>query len=116
MATATTIHLDSHAAATLRYIRSSMEAATAFAIPGSAGIAMGLIGLVAAILSLVPALAAHWLNIWLCAALLAAPVGGVLVVRPASLRALALSDAPGRKFALGLLPSLFVGAIVTAVL
>jgi hypothetical protein len=116
MPTAPTVYLDSHAAATLRYIRNSMEAATAFAVPGSAGIAMGLVGLLAATLSLTPALAAHWLIIWLFASFLAAPIGGVLVLRPASIRALALSGTPARRFALGLLPSLFVAAVLTLVL
>jgi len=36
MQSANTVQIDSHAAATLRYIRASMEAAVSFAIPGSA--------------------------------------------------------------------------------
>jgi hypothetical protein len=116
MQTSNTVSIDSHSAATLRYIRSSMEAATAFAVPGSAGIAMGLVGLFATVLSWVPGLAVHWLAIWLFASIAAALIGGVLIIRPASLRGLALSGTPIRKFALCLLPSLFVGAVLTAVL
>jgi hypothetical protein len=44
-----TVTLDSHAAATLRYIRESMEAAGTIALPGSAGVVMGLVGLTAAL-------------------------------------------------------------------
>lgn len=113
---ANTIPLDSHADATLRYIRRSMQAATSFAIPGSAGIAMGLVGCTAAALSLTPALRDHWLSIWLIAAVLASGLGGLLVLRPASMRSLALSGTPIRKFALCLVPSLFAGAVLTAVL
>ena len=116
MQASNTVQIDSHAAATLRYIRSSMDAATALAVPGSAGIAMGVIGILAMLLCWVPGLAAYWLSIWLCAAIVAAIIGGVLVLRPASLHTLALSGAPVRKFALCLLPSLFAGAVLTVVL
>ena len=116
MPSANTVALDSHADASLRYIRRSMEAATSLAIPGSAGIAMGIVGCGATVLSLVPELRDYWLSIWLVAAVLASGVGGLLVLRPASVRALALSGTPIRKFALCLLPSLFAGAVLTAVL
>ena len=53
------VNLDMHAIATLRYIRASMEGAGSVAIPGSAGIAMGGIGLAAAGLSLMPNLERH---------------------------------------------------------
>jgi len=46
---ANTVRIDSQAAATLRYIRASMEAASSIAVPGSAGSAMGLVGLLAAV-------------------------------------------------------------------
>jgi hypothetical protein len=110
------VEIDSHAAATLRYIRNSMEAATAFTIHGAAGIAMGVVGLSATLLSVIPALAVHWLSIWLVAAIIAAVVGGMLVIRPASLQRLALSGTPIRKFAICLAAPLFVGAVLTAVL
>jgi hypothetical protein len=110
------VEIDSHAAATLRYIRSTMQAATAFTVPGAAGIAMGVVGLLATLLSAVPALAVHWLNIWLAAAIIAAVIGGVLVIRPASIQRLALSGTPIRKFAICLAAPLFVGAVLTAVL
>lgn len=109
-----TVPLDSHAAGTLRYIRQSMEAATAFAVPGSAGIAMGGIGLLAALLSSVPKFSAHWLGIWLIAALVAALAGSALVLRPASLETLLNRGTPIRKFALCLSPSLLAGAVLTA--
>jgi len=115
MQSADTIPIDSHAVASLRYIRSSMEAATSFAVPGSAGIAMGAVGSLAAVLASAPKLQRHWFAIWLAAAALAFGLGGALVIRPSSLRGLALSGTPIRKFAFCLLPALFGGAVMTAV-
>ena len=112
---ADTVHIDSHAAATLRYIRDSMEGAASFVVPGSAGIALGVIGLLAAALSSAPTLHEHWLEIWLLAALAAAGVGSALLVRESSLRGLRLIGTPIRKFALCLVPSLAAGLILTAV-
>ena len=116
MHSASPVHIDSHAAATLRYIRTSMEAATSLAVPGSAGIAMGAIGLAAAGLSSAVGQRDHWLAIWLLAAALAAAVGGVLLARRSSLRGLLRSNTPIHRFALCLIPALFAGAILTAVL
>lgn len=116
MRSARTVQMDSHAAATLHYIRESMEAAASVAVPGSAGMAMGSVGLLAMALSLAPGLADHWFAIWLIAAALAGTVGAVLMARPSSLRTLTLTSAPGRNFALCLFPSLFGGAVMTGVL
>jgi hypothetical protein len=108
-----TVQIDAHAAATLKYIRASMEAAASLAVPGSAGIAMGGVGLLATALSLM--LHDHWFAIWLGAAVLAASLGVVFMTGQSSLRALISVGAPLRKFALCLLPSLFAGAVMTAV-
>lgn len=114
MPQANTVTIDSHAAATLRYIRASMEAAGTLAIPASAAITVGVIGLGAAILA--AALPADWLVVWLSAALLAGAAGGYLLIRRSALRGFALLGAPLRKFLLCLLPNLFVGAVLTVVL
>jgi hypothetical protein len=110
-----TEHLDSHAAATLRYIRSSMEGAMLLAVPGSAGVVLGTIALLAAALCLVPELHRYWLGIWLSAALLGAVLGSILIVRESSLRDLRLVGTPLLKFALCLSPSLGAGLVMTAV-
>ena len=47
MQSANAVRIDSHAVATLRYIWESMDAAASVAVPGSAGIAMGAVGLLA---------------------------------------------------------------------
>jgi hypothetical protein len=109
----TTVRLDSHAAASLRYIRSSMEGAVLLAVPGSAGIVLGTIGLLAAALCLAPGLRKYWLGIWLGAALLGTVVGSILIVRESSLRDLRLAGTPLLKFALCLSPSLGAGLVMT---
>jgi hypothetical protein len=116
MQPANTVQIDSHAAATLRYIRTSMEAAVSITVPGSAGIAMGIVGLLAMIASSTPALHDRWLTIWLLAAAVAGGMGIALMAQPASLRGLTLSGTPIRKFALCLFPALFGGAVMTVVL
>jgi hypothetical protein len=115
MRSANTVQIESHAAATLRYIRASMDGAAAVAVPGSAGIAMGIVGLLAMALSLAPSLRDHWLATWLVAAAVATGVGLPLITQPSSLRGLTLSGAPVRKFALCLLPALFAGMVLTGV-
>jgi hypothetical protein len=115
MQSANAVRIDSHAVATLRYIRESMDAAASVAVPGSAGIAMGSVGLLAMALSSAPALHEHWLSIWLVSAVLGGSIGFALLTRPASLRGLLLSGTPLRRFALGLFPALFCGAVMTAV-
>ena len=115
MQSANAVRIDSHAVATLRYIRASMDAAASVAVPGSAGIAMGSIGVLATILSSTPGLRDYWIGVWLMAAALGGGVGFALMTRPASLRGLSLYGTPLRKFALGLFPALLGGAVMTAV-
>ena len=115
MQSANAVRIDSHAAATLRYIRASMDAAASVAVPGSAGIAMGSIGLLAMVASSAPGLRDYWLDVWLVAPFLGGGVGLALMTRPASLRGLSLYGTPLRKFALGLFPALLGGAVMTAV-
>jgi hypothetical protein len=116
MPTANMVKIDSHALATLRYIRQSMDAATSVAVPGSSGIAMGSVGLAASALSVIPRIQEHWISIWPFAAVVAAGLGGALLVRPSSLYGLTPLGAHFRKFALCLFPSLFAGAVLTGVL
>jgi len=107
------IRIDSHAAASLRYIRASIEGAASLAVPGSAGIVLGVLGLAAAALSSAPNFREHWLGIWLAAALIGGVIGSFLVVRESSLHNLRLAGTPLRKFALCLSPSIAAGLVMT---
>lgn len=116
MPPAKTVNLDVHAIATLRYIRASMDAAGSVAVPGSAGIAMGSVGVIATVLSLLPVLREHWLWIWLAAAPIAVAAGGLFLASSASLDSFVATGTPARKLTLGLLPCLFAGAVMSVVL
>jgi hypothetical protein len=111
-----TVAIDSHALGTLNYIRASIDAAGAFAVPGTAGIAMGAVGLIAAGIASIPALASHWLLIWLVAGAVAAGLGVILVARHRSGIGLPLYRGPARRFVLSLCPALLAGGTLTAVL
>jgi hypothetical protein len=109
-----TVAIDSHALGTLNYIRASIEAAGAFAVPGSAGIAMGVVGTTATVLASLPWLAAYWLEIWLLAAMGGSAIGVVLVARHPTQGSM-LYRGPARKFVLSLCPALLAGAALTFV-
>ena len=111
-----TVALDSHAAATLQYIRSTMDAAVSLSIPGSAGIAMGSVGVLAAIVSSAPAVHEHWLLVWLAAAVVASTLAAVRMARQAARQGFTLFGAPVRKLILCLFPGLFAGVAMTGVL
>lgn len=111
-----TVAMDSHALGTLNYIRASIDAAGAFAVPGTAGIAMGAVGLAAAGVASIPALAGYWLIIWLAAATMGAGLGVVLIARHRSGAGLPLYRGPARRFVLCLCPALLAGGVLTAVL
>ena len=116
MPTNNTVAMDSHALGTLNYIRASIDAAGAFAVPGTAGIAMGAVGLAAAGIASIPALAGYWLIIWLTAATVGAGLGVILVARHRSGVGLPLYRGPARRFVLCLCPALLAGGVLTAVL
>jgi hypothetical protein len=109
------ISIDSHADDTLRYIRASMEAAASFPVPGTAGIAMGGVGICAAVLASLPSLKPHWLAIWLGAALVAGGLGGGVMTRQALMQGRTLFGAPIRKFLLCLCPALLAGVVLTGI-
>ncbi len=107
--------LGDHAAATLRYIRASMEAAGTIVVPGFAGMTMGVVGLLAAVLTSMTTIRPDWPAVWLLAAFVAAPAGGVIMVRQASRQGFTLFGTPVRRFILGLAPGLCAGAVMTFV-
>ncbi|MGH8221213.1 MAG: hypothetical protein ACREUT_22000 [Steroidobacteraceae bacterium] len=111
-----TVTLDAHALGTLRYIRASIDAARLLAVPGSAGVAMGSVGLLAAVLAAQPALTEHWLDIWLGAGIAAFLSGSALMIHQAMRAGSALYRGPARRFLLCLTPPLAAGAVITLAL
>jgi len=108
--------IESRALGTLAYIRASIESSGSMDVPGMAGIVMGSIGILAAIVVSLPRFAAHWLWIWLVAAAVALLLGGALVARQITQRGQSRYWGPARKFMLCLCPALFAGAVLTGVL
>src|SRR5260370_2894108 len=89
--------IESRALGTLAYIRASIESSSSMDVPGMAGIVMGIIGVLAAIVVSTPRWAAHWLGIWLAAAAIAPVLRGALVARPTVARRPARHSGPVRK-------------------
>lgn len=109
--------LHDQALGNLKFIRQTMEGAGFFtAVPGTAGIAMGTIGLLAAGTAALPPLAEHWLRIWLIAAGLALAIGTLLIAYKAVATGITIYSGPARRFLLALSPALVAGAILTVVL
>src|SRR5258706_9370815 len=79
--------IESRALGTLAYIRASIESSSSMDVPGMAGIVMGIIGGLAAIVVSTPRWAAHWLGIWLAPAALALRLRGAFVARQTGQRA-----------------------------
>lgn len=104
-------------AADLRFIRDTMERSASFtAVPGWGQVIVGLTALAAAWLAGRQANPDAWLKIWLAEALLAAIVAFISIHWKANRRGLPLFTGPGRKVALGLLPPLIAGALLTFML
>lgn len=109
--------LHERAAEDLRFIRGAMERSASFtAIPGFGGMVMGVIalGAAAAARGFDPDSGDAWLAIWVGAAVVAATVGVVSMQRKAHREGLSLLQGPGRRFLLGLCPSVLAGALLTA--
>ena len=87
------------------------------AVPGMAGIVMGLVGIFASIVASFPRWRRIcWLEIWLIAAAVALVVGGALMAREAAQSGHARYLGPVRKFLMCLCPALLAGAVLTFVL
>jgi hypothetical protein len=110
------IPIESRALGTLAYIRASIESSGSMAVPGMAGITMGIIGFAATIAASLPFGIGHWFAIWVTAAAVASAVGGAMMVREAAQSGHARYLGPVRKFLFCLCPALLAGAVLTLVL
>jgi hypothetical protein len=100
----------------LKYIRETMERATAFTgISGWGQVAIGVTALIAAFLS-APKSFKGWLSVWVAEALIALLIAGWSMDRKARAAKMPLLSGPGRKVAFSLSPPIFAGGIVTVVL
>ena len=106
--------LHDRAEADLAFVRATVERSAYFsAVPGVAGVIMGMTALVAAPVAALQPTQQRWLTVWLLEAMLAGTIGAVGVVRKARQRHVALDVGPARRFALGLAPPIIAGGALT---
>lgn len=109
------IPIQDHALDNLRFIRATMERAGAFtAVPGVGGVVMGVSALAAAAAAMRSP--DSFLFIWICEAAIALMIGLVAMGWKARRLRVPLASGPARKFCLGFLPPLVVGAALTLAL
>ena len=100
----------------LRFIRETMERASAFtAVPGWGMVINGVTAIGATWFASRQSSTEGWLQVWLLEAAIALAVGGETMSRKARQSHSQLLSGPGRKFALSLLPPLAAGAVLTVV-
>jgi hypothetical protein len=105
------------AAANLRYIRNTIEAANTFSlVPGPGSILMGLIALLAAALEAQAPLAENWLTIWLAAAVLSGSIAVYEMAEKGHRQGISLRGTVAWRFFMTLAPAFSVGGILTAAL
>jgi hypothetical protein len=111
------IALHDRAMDNLRFIRQTMEQATAFtAVPGVAGILMGLTAVGAAVIAARQEVEAAWLAVWVAEATLAVVVAAVGIVIKARSAGVPLFSGPARKFLLSFLPPVGGAVLLTPAL
>jgi len=109
--------LHARAMADLRFIRDTMESASAFTTLSGWGLVV--IGVAAIVASAVggDAVGSHrWLGAWLTAAATSVAVGGAATALKTRAAGRPLLSGPGRKFAMGFAPSVLAGAVLTVAL
>ena len=111
------IALHDRAMDNLRFIRETMERSTSFtAVSGVAGMIMGAVAMVAAVVASTRRTPEAWLLTWLIAALVAGLAALWAMIRKARASGVSLLSGPGSKFALFFTPPIVVGALLTAAL
>ena len=101
----------------LKYIRETMERATAFTnISGWGQVGIGITALLSSLISAQQRTFKAWLTVWIAEGLIALLIAGWSMDRKARAAKMPLLSGPGRKVAFSLSPPIFAGGIVTVVL
>lgn len=94
-----------------------MERSSSFtAVPGWAGVVMGVTALIATWIASQQQTQELWLATWLGEGMIAVALGALGVIEKAARTGASLKSAPAQKFALSFAPPLAVGAFLTAAL
>lgn len=108
------IALHERAESDLAFVRGVMERSHHFtAVPGVGGMFMGVTAIAAAMIAFMQPTQERWLWVWLAEALLALAIAAYTLVEKAKRSSVPLSAAPARRFALGLVPALLAGGVLT---
>jgi hypothetical protein len=101
----------------LKYIRETMERATAFTgISGWGQVAIGVTAIVSSFIAAQQKSFANWLAVWCAEAVVALLIAGWSIDRKARAAKMPLLTGPGRKVAFSLSPPIFAGGLMTVVL
>lgn len=109
--------LHERALADLRFIRDTMESASALTtLSGRGLVVIGILALAAGLAGGQDVGTPHWLGAWLGAAAAAVVIGGTATALKTRAAGRPLLSGPGRKFAMSFVPSVVAGAVLTAAL
>lgn len=101
----------------LRYIRETMELATAFTgISGWGEIAIGITALLASVIAAQQATFNAWLAVWIAEGLISLLIAGWSMDRKTRAIKMPLGSGPGRKAVFSLTPPMIAGGLLTIVL
>jgi heme/copper-type cytochrome/quinol oxidase subunit 3 len=101
----------------LRYIRETMELATAFTgISGWGEIAIGVTALLASLIAAQQATFNAWLAVWIAEGLISLLIAGWSMDRKTRTIKMPLGSGPGRKAVFSLTPPMIAGGLLTIVL
>lgn len=101
----------------LKYIRETMERATAFTnISGGGQVAIGVTALAASAIAARQNVFKNWLAVWCAEAVVALLIAGWSMDRKARAAKMPLLSGPGRKVAFSLSPPILAGALLTVAL
>lgn len=106
--------LANRAEADLAFVRGVMARSHQFtAVPGLGGVLMGATAIVAAVLASLQPSRERWLTVWIAESVIAFTIGLITLFRKARSSGTSLSASPARRFALGIMPPVLVGALLT---
>ena len=106
--------LHERAADNLRFIRDTMERATAFtAVPGYGGVAMGVTAIALGISASRQPSPEAWLRIWLAELAVAICIASLTMAHKARRARMPIFSASGRKFMLAFVPPVGSGGVLT---
>ena len=101
----------------LRYIRETMERATAFTgISGWGEVAIGVTAIVASVIASRQAIVSMWLAVWVVEGTISLLIAGWSMDRKARAVQMPLVSGPGRKAVFSLSPPIIAGGLLTIVL